>query len=288
MSSGLSPDDLMIGMQDSTGDENSLPAGGLRASQTSAAFRPFAAAAAPAYGTTQNARGDIRGPLSPHGAFNDTGEGPPSAGGIAVTTAAAVPVASLYDAGELRKYEKYDRDIFAALRSSRGCSFTGPVVSLAAKHAAKQSALSAKGIERYLERRAHVYQQVDDLLVAFGGLVDTEEAAAAASAIATAKGAPGASAGGGEEGEAPAVAAGEEEELQQSSNSSNNNNEAQRRAIKWAYKKLRWLCDDELQRHSVLLEGMVALKCCVLGEAMEAVLRQGQVHSRPQTLNPKP
>ncbi|CDJ51166.1 HECT type ubiquitin ligase, putative [Eimeria brunetti] len=188
----------------------------------------------------------------------------------------------LYSSAELQKYATYDAELFDALLRSRCCCRWGPIAAFAAAHAAQQSALTPKGVERYLNRRTHIYRQAHDLLLGLGGLVDFETAAAAAAAAAAAGRPHGAAEA------ATSAPGGVQEDDEQphhhsssSSNSNSNNHsgsskkELQRRALKWTTKKLRWMCDDALAVDPVLLEGPIALKCCFLREAFAAVVRQG-------------
>ncbi|OEH73589.1 hect type ubiquitin [Cyclospora cayetanensis] len=212
---------------------------------------------------------------------------------ISFTASGYAPVGAFYSAADLDKTAQYDEDLFVSLEASRCCTFSAPVVALAAKHAAQQAALTPKGVSRHVERLTRVYRQVDDLLLDLGGLIDPDEAVAAEAAAAAAScaasadptvgGDTGSPAPAGLTDETPVAAsvAAEDTKLHHktattSTPTSDKNDKVQRRAIKSSYKKLRWMCDGELQRNPVLLEGATALKCCVFREAIDAVLRKGQ------------
>lgn len=212
----------------------------------------------------------------------------------ATAAAAAAAAVSLYTPAELEKLKHYDEELFAALEVSRCCCWSAPIASFAAKYAAQQSDLTTKRVEKYLQRRTHIYRHVDDLLLGLGGLLDPEEAAAAAASGAAAAATAEAASADGASPDSPGKAEDGEHHPQQphaatnsssNSNSSRSSSESQRRALKWTTKKLRWICDDELQRHPLLLEGPVALKCCVFGEAIEAAVRQGLVSCLFETLS---
>lgn len=184
------------------------------------------------------------------------------AGGTCVTNLISLPVSKLFDSVELTKSEDYDKALSDGLVASRfGCS-TESLVCLLAPYVSRLCEVTNRGIDKYLSSRENAFRKVDDELVEFGALVDADAAASAALA---------ASALSGEEAGATDCSlhknGGEKSVLQQ----------RHHKAVKWSFKKLRWLADEELEGSLAGLEGLVAFKSCVISEAIDASLRQGQV-----------
>lgn len=162
------------------------------------------------------------------------------------SSAKGSPVFSL----ELTEQEKYDAALLdVAVRSGWGADFP-LLVDFVVSYAGRRSGLSVQTVDKYLAKRARVFDAVDESLGRLAGLAVGTEVVGLHPALAGSGG--------------QAVGSGLLDGMP-------------RKALNWCVAKLRWMSDEEEPKGARALDELVGLRCALFTEVLRALFRRAQV-----------